>query len=141
MTRTIAKNLMTPAQACVSPDATIIQAANIMQKNKWGILAVGEGDQLQGVVTDRDLVARAIAQGKDPLYEKISTSMSKEVFDCGVNDTLWDMVKKMHRHNITRLIVRDNTGKMVGVVSWREILSKFSNADELLQALTESRKS
>jgi CBS domain-containing protein len=125
------KELMTPSPVIISPSATLQQAAKKMGEVGCGVLPVGTKDKLSGIITDRDIVIRAIASGKDPAHEKVSDYMTKEVHACNEIDTLEDAAEKMHRHKVSRLIVSDKEGKTTGILSFGCILRTDATPHEL----------
>lgn len=125
------KDLMTPHPELISPQATLQQAAKRMASVKCGALPVGTEHKLQGIITDRDIIIRAIARGKNPATEKIADYMTCPVFACNELDTLEAAAEKMHEHKISRLVVRNKEGRTVGVLSFGGILRNDANPHEI----------
>lgn len=135
MQRTQVKMLMTADPIVISPETTLQEAARRMERADCGVLPVGEGDKLEGVITDRDIVVRAIAKGKDPTHEKVKDYMSKEVFSCQETDTLEQAADRMCTHQVTRLLVKDERGKITGILSFGAILRKDTNMEEISKVI------
>jgi CBS domain-containing protein len=125
------KELMTPHPVLIKPSATLQEAAKKMEVLNCGSLPVGTEKNLKGIITDRDIVIRAIAQGKDPAHEKVADYMTPEIFACNENDTLEAAAEKMHQHKITRLVVKDREGKVTGILSFGNILRGDADPKEL----------
>ena len=90
--------LMAPHPTLIAPDATLQQAAKRMEAVDCGALPVGTENKLVGIITDRDIVIRAIARGKIPAHEKVAGYMTPAVYTCRENDTLEDAAKKINVH-------------------------------------------
>jgi len=80
MKNTKVKDLMTPHPVLVSPNASLQEAAKRMKKINCGILPVGTEQQLEGIITDRDITIRAVSEGRDPIQAKVSQYMSDRVY-------------------------------------------------------------
>src|SRR5687768_1646915 len=103
---TKAKDLMTPNPVTIASDRTLREAAQEMEDIDCGVLPVGTWDKLEGMITDRDIVVRAIANGKDVNTEKVQDYMTPEVFYCNADDTLEQVAEQMRTHQVTRLVVK-----------------------------------
>jgi predicted transcriptional regulator len=125
------KELMTSQPCTVAPDATLQEAARIMANVDCGFLPVCSKENVIGIITDRDIIIRAISRGKDPQKEKVLNYMTNECFGCHENDYLEDAAQKMHDHKVSRLIVRDHKGQVCGVLSFGGILRKNADAKEV----------
>lgn len=109
------KELMTSEPATVGPEATLGEAARLLQEHNCGSLPVVEGGRLMGIVTDRDIVVRAIAAGKDPKTTKVSDVMSKSPATVGPNDTVAKAEQLMAEHQVRRLPVVED-GHLEGII-------------------------
>ena len=125
------KELMTSHPEMISPAATLDQAAKKMKAVKCGALPVGTENKLKGIITDRDIVIRALAEGKNPATEKVGDYMSDPVFACNEKDTLEDAAEKMQQHKVSRLVVRNHEGKVTGILSFGSILKNDANPKEV----------
>jgi len=108
----------------ISPDATLAEAARKMKDLECGVLPVGTQRNLEGVITDRDIIIRAIAEGKNPETEIVSEYMTDEVCCCAETDMVRDAAKMMHDNNVSRLVVKDNVGNVRGMLTFGSILRK-----------------
>ncbi|MCE7886695.1 MAG: CBS domain-containing protein [Alphaproteobacteria bacterium PRO2] len=119
-------------QPCtIAPDATLQEAARMMANVDCGFLPVCGKSDVIGIITDRDIVIRAISRGKDPQKEKVLNYMTNECFGCREDDYLEDAAEKMREHKVSRLIVRDATGQVSGVLSFGGILRRNADAKEI----------
>lgn len=125
------KHLMTENPEVISPVATLKEAAQKMKEIRCGVLPVGSADNLEGIITDRDIVIRAIAQGKNPSHEKVEDYMTDEMHTCREDETLQDAAKRMRQHNVSRLVVQDNSGRTTGIITFGAILRKNPDEEEV----------
>lgn len=111
---------MTRDVQLAAPDQNIIDAAKMMADCDCGVLPVSENDRLVGMITDRDIVVRALAQGKSgdtPIREVMST----EVKYCFEDDDIDDVARNMGDIQIRRLPVVDQNKRLTGIVSLGDI--------------------
>jgi len=99
-----------------SPTQSIRDAARIMAKIDAGVLPVGENDRLVGVITDRDIAVRAVAEGKAPTT-KIRDVMSQEVFYCFDDQDLEEVAQNMADVKVRRMPVVNREKRLVGIIS------------------------
>jgi CBS domain-containing protein len=107
---------MTRDVRLLSPDQTIREAASLMADVDVGSLPVGENDRLVGMITDRDIVIRAVAQGKSA-DTKVADVMSKEMLYCFDTDDIDDVARNMGKAQVRRLPVVNSDKRLVGIVS------------------------
>jgi CBS domain-containing protein len=115
------REIMTPHPEGISSDGTIRDASHHMRDLNVGILPVIEGDSLIGVLTDRDIVVRVIAENRDPAQTRVEEIMSREVFTCAEDTDLEEAVQIMEDNQVRRLLVTDSKGRCVGIVSLGDI--------------------
>jgi CBS domain-containing protein len=118
------REIMTPNPEMIPMDALLIDAAMKMKDLDVGIMPVARENSVVGVVTDRDIVLRAVAEKRDPSRTKVKDIMSEEVLTCPENTELDDAAKRMEEKKVRRLIVTDPSGKAVGIVSLGDIATK-----------------
>ena len=99
-----------------SPKQSIRDAAKMMAKLDAGVLPVGEDDRLVGVITDRDITIRAVAEGKSPTT-KVGDVMSHEVLYCFDDQELDDIAQNMAEMKVRRLPVVNRDKRLVGIIS------------------------
>ena len=119
--RTKVRDAMTSRPFCVSPDTPITEAAQVMEKEDIGAIPVLDGEQLDGMVTDRDIVIRAIAKGKDPSGMPVREVLSRDVVTVRADTKLSDAVELMSIHQVRRLPVVDDENRLVGVITQADI--------------------
>jgi len=131
MQNTQVKELMEDQIVMVSPDDTLAEASKKMKSSNCGFLPVGKANKPEGVITDRDIVIRAIALGKDPAMTKVQDCMTEMVATCKNDDTLMDVASKMREHGVSRLVVLDRDNTMCGVLSFGRILRNHDDQEEV----------
>src|SRR6185295_8068877 len=117
-----------------SPKQTIRDAARIMAKIDAGVLPVGENDRLVGVITDRDITIRGVAEGKAPTA-KVSEVMSKEVLYCFDDQDLDEVAQNMADMKVRRLPVVNRDKRLVGIISFGD-LARNEDTDTAGQAIS-----
>ncbi len=114
------KDVMCTKFKLASPDMTLRQAAQMMREGDFGYLPVGHNDRLQGTLTDRDIVIRAVAEGLGP-DTPVNRVMSENVIYCFDDNDVKDAGDVMLTRQIRRLVVLDRDKRMVGIVSVGDI--------------------
>ncbi len=133
----LAKDLMSKKPEFLPPTATLTQAADQMRTHDYGFIPVGENDRLIGVVTDRDMAIKAVAEGWDPNKKTLKDIMHKGIYYCWETDKLEAVIQKMERLQVRRLIVLNKDKRMTGIISLGDIATKCKNA-KLCFELTEA---
>ena len=105
----------------IAPDTPVSKIASLMKKSDVGSLPVGENDRLIGMVTDRDLAIRALADGKDISKLTARDVMTKGIIYCRTDQSLEDAVHLMEEKKIRRLPVIDKDKRLVGMLSLGDI--------------------
>lgn len=120
------RQVMTDNVEYVASQTTLKQAAELMRDMDCGFLPIGDNPKgkLLGVVTDRDIAVRAIADGKDPMITPVSDALTRKVMYCFQDDDLQEAAKSMEEQRIYRLVVLDNADdkRMCGIISLGDIL-------------------
>ena len=119
------REVMSNAVHMLGRDATLREAAMLMQREDIGSVPINDGDKLVGMVTDRDIVLRAVAKGRD-LDTPVSEVMSEGVKYCYDDETVDDVARNMSDLGVRRLPVVDRSKRLVGFVS----LSNIASADD-----------
>jgi CBS domain-containing protein len=118
----IARDVMTADPACCTPETTLDQVAKMMVQNNCGeIPVVDVNDQPVGVVTDRDIVCRVVADGKNPMAHTAESCMSQPVVTVKADDTVAEVVATMEKHQIRRVPVVDERGCCAGIISQADV--------------------
>lgn len=115
------RDVMTGRPRCVSTESPVSEAARLMESEDVGSLPVLEGEQLAGIVTDRDIVIRAVAKEKDPRGMPVREVSTRDVVTVRPDEDLSEALKLMASHQVRRLPVVDDENKLVGVLAQADV--------------------
>jgi CBS domain-containing protein len=124
----------------IRPGTALIEAAQKMKSLNIGLLPVCDGDRLVGVITDRDITVRGVAQGYDPKTARVSEVMTPGVIYCFDDEDVKDVAKKMEEKQVRRLPVLNREKRLVGIVSLGDLAvrtGKEKLAGEVLERVSE----
>lgn len=114
-------DVMTARPRAVSPDTPLSQVAELMESEDIGAIPILDGDKLAGMITDRDIVIRAVAKGKDPRGMPAREISSRDVVTVRPDSNLSEALELMAGHQVRRLPVVDEDNRLLGVVSQADI--------------------
>jgi CBS domain-containing protein len=137
------KDIMTPKVEVIAPEATLQEAAQKMQQFDIGPLPVCDGDRLVGMLTDRDITVRSVAQGHDPTTTTVREAMTPDLVYGFEDQDLQDATRLMEQYQIRRLPVLNRAKRLVGMVSLRDLVLSPGNqplAGEVLEQVSEPTK-
>ena len=117
----LTREAMTAHAEWIAPDLSLTETAVRMRDNNIGCLPVGENDRLIGMITDRDIVCRAVAQGLDPKTATARDVMTQGITWCFDDETVADLVERMEQKQIHHIPVLNRDKRMVGVVSLSDL--------------------
>lgn len=122
-----AREIMTPDATCVQENDSLSQAAQMMRDLDVGALPIcGEDNRLKGLLTDRDIVVLAIAEGRDPATVKAGAYGKEKPITIGADDSIDDAIATMKEHKVRRLPVIDGHD-LVGMVAQADIARNISD--------------
>ena len=134
------KDVLTRGAECVGPDATLQEAARKMRDLDVGPLPVcGDNDRLVGMLTDRDITVRAVAEGKDPRTAKVPDVMTEGISYCFEDDDVEAAARLMRDKQVRRLVVLNRDKRLVGIASLGDLATE--TGDEHLAGKTLERVS
>lgn len=119
-----ARDIMTADPACVTPDTAISDAAQMMKDQNVGMLPVVEAegsDKLVGVITDRDITIRHVAEGHGSPDDPVREAMTSNVITCKPDDDIQAVMKTMASEQVRRIPIVNENGALVGVVSQADV--------------------
>lgn len=123
---TVARELMTPDPTCVKEDETLVDAARKMRDLDVGALPIcGSDDRLKGMLTDRDIVVKCLAQGGDPSTTTAGDLAEGKPVTVGADDDIRVALEMMQKHQVRRLPVIDDH-KLVGIISQADVARELS---------------
>jgi CBS domain-containing protein len=117
---TTARDLMTPSPDFVDGSTTVLDVAKMLAAGDYGALPVCDGDRLTGMITDRDIVVKVLAAGKDPASTTVSELGTFEVVTIGADDSVEQAMQTMSKHQVRRLPVIDGT-TLVGMLAQADL--------------------
>lgn len=109
----------------VSPGASVREAAEMMGELAVGALPVGTPDAVEGVITGRDILFRAVAAGRDPGTTRVAEVMSSTVFSCREQDSIDTALDLMAQHDVRRLPVTDAAGRVCGWLTLEDVARRM----------------
>ena len=122
MIKMLAREVMTENPACCTPETPLDQVAMLMREHDCGEIPVIDlAEQPIGVITDRDIVCRVVADGKNPMAYPAGICMSQPVATVSMDAPLGDVVAKMEQYRVRRLPVVDDRGRCVGMISQADV--------------------
>ena len=124
------RDIMTRGAQVIRPDGAVFEAASLMRQLDVGALPVCDGRRLQGMLTDRDIVVRVLADGRDPHLTNVQDVMSSELVYAFEDDPVTQAAGLMRKHQIRRLPIVDRDKNLVGIVSLGD-LAVDAGRDEL----------
>jgi len=130
------KDIMTRNVACLNPAATVLEAAQLMQKHNVGSIPVCDESGVVGIVTDRDIVVRNIAHGKDPGQTPVRDVMTSQVIAVGPETDIRDVFGIMSQKKVRRLPVVENN-QLVGIIALGDIATNAPQDVEISSTLAD----
>ena len=133
------REVMTRDVEVINPNDTLRDAAEKMRALNVGPIPVCDGQRIVGMLTDRDIVVRAIALGKDPNTTQVSDAMSSGIQYCFDDDDTEDVLNRMKEKQLRRFIVVDRSKKLVGIISLGDLTGEVSEhkVGEALEGISE----
>lgn len=134
--------LMTKNPATAMPNSGLSEVAKMMRDCDCGAIPVVENNKVIGMITDRDITIRVIADNKNPQDVKVGDVMSKQVYTAKESDDVRDVANQMEKHKVRRVPVIDEQGKCVGIVSQADIALNTTDRTtaDLVQKVSEPGK-
>ena len=116
--------IMTRDVTVIPPDISLRDAARKMKELDVGILPAAENDRLIGMITDRDITVRAVAEGRDPNTPRVADAMSPRILYCFDDQDVEEAAQIMESEQIRRLPVVDRDKRLVGIISLGDIATR-----------------
>src|SRR5947208_1831604 len=117
--------IMTKDPECVVGTTTVDQVAQLMAAKDIGPVPVVEdlqSEKLLGIVTDRDLTLKVIAEGRDPKKAKVQDIMTTQLVTCLSDENAEEALKRMKKQNVRRILVADRSNKLLGIITVSDIV-------------------
>ena len=135
------RDVMTSGVECIAPDTTLREAAQKMKEFDVGALPIcGQDDRLAGIISDRDIAVRAVAEGLDPSAARVEDNMTPGIIYCFEDQDVSDAAHMMEQNQIRRLVVLNRNKRLVGIVSLGDLAVESGDeemAGHTLEAISE----
>lgn len=136
----LARDIMTPDPACCTPTMTLDEVAKMMVRNDCGeIPIIDTSDRVIGVITDRDIVCRVVADGKNPIGHTVEACMTQPVVTVREDTPIDEIVSTMEKYQIRRVPVVNDGGCCAGIISQAD-LARTAPEHEVAELLGEVSK-
>lgn len=125
----ICEDIMTPNPICCLPNDNVKKVAEIMLRENLGPIPVIDDEQsrkLIGILTDRDLVLKVIAGGRDYEKTRVESVMTRKVITCRADDDIQNAIDSMSKHQLRRILVVDQENKLLGIISQADIATRVN---------------
>lgn len=122
------RDVMTPNPRTVEPSAPVQEAAKLMRDEDVGPIPIVENGSVTGIVTDRDIVLNVVAEGEDPASTPVSQIASRDLITIDPEQSLDEALRLMAQHQVRRLPVVEDDGKLVGIVAQADIARQSDDA-------------
>ena len=125
--------VMTGDVACCLRGDTVDQAAQLMKAEDVGPVPVVEDQgtkKLVGIVTDRDLAIKIVAEGRDPKSTRVEEVMTRDLVTCRPDDDLQTALDAMARHQVRRIPIVDNNGSIVGIIAQADVVTRTEQPEK-----------
>ena len=136
----VARDVMTPNAECIGENQTLLDAARKMADRGYGAMPIcGEDNRLKGMLTDRDIVVKALAMGKDPASTRAGELGEGKPITIGADDSLEEILQTMAKYKIRRLPVIDGHD-LVGIVAVADVVRELSDDQakgDLIETISE----
>ena len=132
--------VMTKNPVCCLPSDLATKAAELMKSEQIGSIPVIENEQtrkLVGIVTDRDLTLRIVAEGLDAKSTKVDAVMTRKVVTCRPEDDLQKALDAMSEHQLRRIPVVDNDNKIVGIIAQADVATRVNQPQKTAEVVKE----
>jgi CBS domain-containing protein len=129
--------IMTPAPQVIAPGDPASSAAALMRDLDVGMIPVCDGERLVGMVTDRDIAIRLVAEGLDPSTTTVDRVMTREVLYCFHDESTEYAAAMMEDHQVRRLVVLDRDKRLVGIVSLGDLATRMYAPEVIAETLEE----
>ena len=133
------RDVMTSDPCSIDADKSVAYAAKMMKDEDVGLAPIVEGDKLIGMLTDRDIAIRVVAEGRNPDQVTVREVASKQVVTIDPQQDLDEALRIMAKHQVRRLPVVEEDGRLVGVVAQADIAREGddSQTGELVQEISQ----
>ena len=136
--------VMTRNPVCCLPNDMATEVAKLMKRKNIGSIPVMENKQthtLVGIVTDRDLALKIVAEGRDAKSTKVEAVMTRKVVTCRADDDLQKAMDAMSSHRLRRIPVVDNENKILGIIAQADVATRGNQPEKTAEMVKEISRS
>ena len=140
----ICEDIMTPNPICCLPNDNVKKVAGIMKRENIGPVPVIENEQtrkLIGIITDRDLAVKVVAEGLDAKSTKVGAIMTRKVMTCRADDEFQRAMDTMSTNQLRRIIIVDPVNKVLGIISQADVATRVNQAEKTAEMIKNISKS
>ena len=130
------RDIMTASVTTATPQMSLQQVAEMMREGDMGSIPVVDGGKLVGIVTDRDIVVRAVAEGLETA-SPIANAMTKEVFSVKPDDFAFEAIRLMGDRQVRRVPVVNEAGELAGIIAMADVALEMEDEREIAETLEE----
>ena len=130
------REIMTRNVKTATREMTLRDVATLMKEGDMGSIPVVENGKLVGIVTDRDIVVRAVSEGRD-VWTKIGDVMTAEVFSARENDFVFEAIRLMGDKQVRRVPIINEAGELVGIIAMADVALETEDEREIAETLEE----
>ncbi len=137
-------DVMTESLVYSSPGDTVSNVARLMKTEDIGpvlIIDNEESKRLVGIVTDRDLALKVVAEGRDPQITKVEEVMTRKLITCRADDDVENAMKAMAQYQLRRIPVVDNDDRLVGIISQADVATRVGEPEKTAEVVREISES
>ena len=138
------EEVMTKNPICCLPDDNVAKVAEMMKRTNIGSIPVVENEQtrkLVGIVTDRDLAMKIVAEGRDAKSTKVAAVMTHKVVTCHPDDDLQKALAAMSEHQLRRIPIVDNNNKILGIIAQADVAVRVNQPEKTAAVVKEISES
>ena len=135
--------VMTKNPVCCLPSDMVIKAAELMKSENIGSILVIDNEQTQklvGIVTDRDLALKIVAEGRDAKSTNVEAVMTRKVVTCLAGDDVQKALDAMAEHQLRRIPVVDNDNKVLGIIAQADVAMRVDQPEKTAEMVKEISK-
>ena len=135
------RDVMTKDPVFCQPGDSLTKVANIMKQEDVGSVPVVESvgsRRLVGIITDRDIVVKAIAEGRSPEAATVTDAMTPNPVSCREEDDVDHALKLMKERPVRRMPIVDSAGQLTGIIAQADVATRVNKTGELVEAISET---
>jgi CBS domain-containing protein len=132
--------VMTRHVVCALPDDSVSEVAQLMKREDIGPIPIVEDEntkKLVGIVTDRDLALKVVAEERDPKHTKVKEVMTRKVVTCKADDDIKKAIDAMEKNQLRRILVVENGDRVVGIIAQADVATRLDESKKTAEMVKE----